>query len=263
MISTKPVRPWRVAGAAVCVAAALTALSCARESSRPDPAAQPKTETTTRSAAASQDAGYVPPPFRAVVEHVDDGDTFGVRVGAQAYRVRLSGVDAPEIGQRFGQESRNRLRTLIFDRTIDVRPVGVDQYGRVLACPVIDGQSVCETMVAEGWAWQYRQYSRDARLAALEQQARAGRLGLWADPTPQPPWEFRTEERTRRGGGMAAGAGTRAATPVAGPFHGNVKSRVYHAPACPDYDCASCTAVFATREAAEKAGFRPHRECVR
>jgi endonuclease YncB( thermonuclease family) len=201
--------------------------------------------------------------LRAVVEHVDDGDTFSVRAGAQEYRVRLSGVDAPEIGQRFGQESRSRLRALIFDRTIDVRPVGVDQYGRVLACPIVDGRNVCDTMVAEGWAWQYRQYSHDARLAALEQQARTARRGLWADPNPMPPWEHRAEERARGSGGTAAGAGARDTAPVAGPFHGNVRSRVYHAPGCPDYNCANCTVVFATREAAEHAGYRPHRECVR
>ena len=201
-----------------------------------------------------QGAGQAPPPFRAVVEHVDDGDTFSVRAGTRTFRIRLSGVDAPEIGQQSGIESRNRLRALIFDRTIDVQPVGVDQYGRLLACPIVDGQNLCETMVAEGWAWHYRQYSSDARLAALERQAREARRGLWSGPDPRPPWERRAEERGRSGAGTAA---------VAGPFHGNVKSLVYHAAGCPDYNCASCTAVFATREAAEAAGYRPHRECVR
>jgi len=229
------------------------------------------------SAPAAQDAptrretAQVPSPFRAVVDHVDDGDTFSVRSGTQVYRVRLSGVDAPEIGQRFGVESRNRLRTLIFDRTVEVRPVGVDQYGRLLACPIVDDGNVCETMVAEGWAWQYRQYSSDARLAALEQQARGARRGLWTDPDARPPWERRAEERGRSGRGPAgspdpgtATGGTRAGTTApAGPYHGNVKSLVYHAVGCPDYTCASCTAVFATREAAEAAGYRPHRECVR
>jgi len=187
------------------------------------------------------------------------------------FRVRLNGVDAPEIGQRFGLESRSRLRTLIFDRTVDVRPVGADQYGRLLACPVVDEGNVCETMVAEGWAWHYRQYSSDARLAALEQRAREARRGLWTDPDATPPWKRRAEERIRSGGGTGGGARAGAAaggarqgtTAAAGPFHGNVKSLVYHAADCPDYNCTSCTAVFATREAAEAAGYRPHRECAR
>ena len=203
-----------------------------------------------------------PSPFRAFVVHVDDGDTLDVKAGARSFRLRLSGVDAPEMGQRFGIESRNRLRALVFDRAVDVRPVGVDQYGRLLACPIADGQNVCETMVAEGWAWHYRQYSSDARLAALEKQAREAKRGLWADADARPPWELRAEERTESAAN--SGRGTRAgAATTAGPFHGNVKSRVYHAAGCADYDCASCTAVFATREAAEAAGFRRHRECVR
>ncbi len=69
--------------------------------------------------AGSQDAGQAPPPFRAVVEHVDDGDTFSVTGGDRTFRIRLSGVDAPEIGQQSGVESRNRLRTLIFNRTVE------------------------------------------------------------------------------------------------------------------------------------------------
>ena len=153
--------------------------------------------------AGSQDAGQAPSPFQAVVEHVDDGDTFSVTAGGQPFRVRLSGVDAPEFDQRFGVESRNRLRTLILNRSVEIRPTGIDQYSRLLACPIIGAKNVCETMVEEGWAWHYRQYSSDARLAALEKQAREARRGLWSDPDARPPWERRAEER----GGRATGRG--------------------------------------------------------
>ena len=214
-------------------------------------------------------AAQAPGPFRAVVDHVDDGDTLSVRAGGQVFRIRLAGVDAPEFGQRFGLEARNRLRALVFDRQVEVRATGVDQYGRLLACPVVDAQNVCETMVAEGWAWQYRQYSNDQGLAALEAQARAARRGLWSDPDARPPWERRAEERQRAGGGAAAGGAAAGSAPqsphpaAVGAFHGNVKSRVFHAAGCPEYNCAGCTAVFPTREAAEASGYRPHRECVR
>ena len=235
-------RGWGRWLAAALLCLGLPSTSCARETDAGGDGARSPAQT--------------PGPFRAVVVHVDDGDTLDVRAGAQSFRLRLNGVDAPEIDQRFGIESRNRLRALIFDRTVDVRPVGVDRYGRLLACPTVDRQNVCETMVAEGWAWHYRQYSSDARLSALEKQAREARRGLWSEPDAMPPWELRAQERADDPARAGRGA-------PAGPFHGNVKSRVYHAPGCPDYDCASCSAVFATREAAESAGFRAHRECVR
>jgi len=196
------------------------------------------------------------------VIHVEDGDTVTVRSPAGPIRVRLEGIDAPELDQRFGLEARNYLRTLVFDRTVEARPTGMDQYDRLLARLVADGRDVCELMVAAGWAWHYREYSNDARLSALERQARAGRRGLWADPEPRAPWEERARGR-RDSGRPPTATPTRDAEPSSGPFHGNVKSRVYHAPGCRDYHCANCTAVFATREAAEAAGFRPHAACVK
>lgn len=232
----------------LCLAAALA--SCAQGSGEPRGAQ-----------AGSHDSARVPSPFRAVVDRVDDGDTLTAVAGRETFRIRLSGVDAPEFGQRFGIESRNRLRTLVLNRVVDVRPVGVDQYGRLLACPVVDTRDVCETMVADGWAWHYRQYSSSVRLAALEKEAREARRGLWIDPNAEPPWERRAEER--EGAAGAPGPGQRGTRPEpAGPFHGNVRSRVYHAAGCPEYDCPSCTAVFATRQEAEAAGYRSHRECA-
>jgi hypothetical protein len=58
-------------------------------------------------------------------------------------------------------------------------------------------------------------------------------------------------------------ASARATASGAGPYHGNIRSKVYHAPGCPNYDCTNCTAVFATTAEAEKAGYRAHAACVR
>jgi len=57
------------------------------------------------------------------------------------------------------------------------------------------GKSANAELVAAGLAWQYTYYSRDPGLAALEREARAKRLGLWADRSPVPPWEFRRRKR--------------------------------------------------------------------
>jgi endonuclease YncB( thermonuclease family) len=53
-------------------------------------------------------------------------------------------------------------------------------------------------MVADGLAWHYVRYSKDARLAAAEREARAAGEGLWADKAPVPPWEWRASEKGRK-----------------------------------------------------------------
>ena len=65
-------------------------------------------------------------------------------------------------------------------------PLPDDFQGKVVSI----ADSVNEQLVANGWAWHYKQYSTDAKLAQLEKSAKAGGKGLWADPNPLPPWGF-------------------------------------------------------------------------
>ena len=73
--------------------------------------------------------------------------------------------------------------------------VTVDPYGRVVGRVYVDGVDVYQELVARGCAWVYRKYPDDAELLALEAQAQEIRLGLWADPNPIPPWEWRRGKR--------------------------------------------------------------------
>jgi endonuclease YncB( thermonuclease family) len=78
-----------------------------------------------------------------------------------------------------------------------VRVRGRDRYGRTIGDVFLpDGRHLNQELVRAGYAWWYRRYSADQRLAALEGEARAARRGLWTDPNPQPPWEWR-KGRTR------------------------------------------------------------------
>ncbi len=107
-------------------------------------------------------------------------------------------MDAPEMGQDFGQVSRDALADLVFGKTVEVRDEGQDRYGRWIAHLSINGVDVNRQMIATGNAWHYAAYSKDASLAAAQEQAKAQRLGLWAQPNPMPPWEFRATERSRK-----------------------------------------------------------------
>ena len=75
---------------------------------------------------------------------------------------------------------------------------GQDRYGRTLASVDIKGDDLAHRLVADGLAWHYTRYSKDAGLAAVEQEARAARRGLWADREPAPPWAWRAGEKGRR-----------------------------------------------------------------
>ncbi len=69
--------------------------------------------------------------------------------------------------------------------------MAVDHYGRIVGRVYVDGVDVNRELVAQGFAWVYRKYSSDAELLELEAEAKQKGLGLWADPNPIPPWEWR------------------------------------------------------------------------
>lgn len=134
--------------------------------------------------------------FAGRVVGIADGYTISVLVGVEPRRVRLAGIDAPEKGQPFSQRARQATSQLVFGRTVRVIVRGQDRHGRTLGEVLLpDGTSVNERLVEDGWAWHYTSYSKGKRLAEREADARRSRRGLWVDPQPVPPWEFRTANR--------------------------------------------------------------------
>jgi micrococcal nuclease len=134
--------------------------------------------------------------FTGKVVGVSDGDTITVLTGRLTRRVRLDGIDAPEANQAFGQRAKQAASRSAFGRVVRVICHGEDRYGRSLGEVLLpDGSKLNERMVADGWAWHYKRYSNDSRLAELEETARRRRVGLWSDPHAIPPWEFRESKR--------------------------------------------------------------------
>lgn len=122
---------------------------------------------------------------------IADGDTLTLLAGRQEIRVRLSEIDAPERRQAFGTVSRQYLAKLCFRKQAVVRVESKDRYGRVVGRVACAGVDTNAAMVRGGLAWAYTRYLRDPRIAMLEREARAARLGLWHDQAPTPPWSFR------------------------------------------------------------------------
>lgn len=123
---------------------------------------------------------------------VADGDTITVLdAGRTTHKVRLSSIDAPEKAQDFGQKSKQSLSDLVYGKVVSVRVVDVDRYGRNVGFVYIGQDNANEEQVRRGMAWVYTKYNKDRSLVGIESQARQSRIGLWSQPNPIPPWEYR------------------------------------------------------------------------
>ena len=245
---------WRMGLARRVTIATLTVLALA--ASVPDVvAAQRGVATTGR-----QD--LIGRQFEASVVRIADGDTLDVIPAGETrpIRLRLQGIDAPELGEVFAREAMALLRTLTRDRPVRVDGRDLDRYGRLVARVAAAGQDTSAALVRAGLACHA--YARDVTLAREESQARATGLGFWASRAKKPACVTATAFSRMQQPGAAVLP--RAPAPVTAPtFRGNVTSHVYHAPTCPNYTCRNCTQVFASEAEARAAGFRPAQDCLK
>jgi micrococcal nuclease len=139
------------------------------------------------------------PPVTWRVVGVSDGDTLtALDESNTRHKVRLHGIDAPEIGQPFGTKSREALGRLTMKKTATLHLRGRDRYGRDLARVEVDGVDVNVALVEDGLAWHYARYDKSPELASAERDAREAKRGVWADTGAVPPWEWRATERDRK-----------------------------------------------------------------
>ncbi len=129
--------------------------------------------------------------FTGKVVGVADGDSITVLRGRELVGVRLVDIDAPEHGQAFGNKSKRALEALVKGQTVLVVERGHDRYHRTLARIYRGDLDVNAEQVRQGMAWVYRHYSDDRSLQRIEAEARRHGRGLWRDPEPVPPWEWR------------------------------------------------------------------------
>ena len=130
-----------------------------------------------------------------MVTGVADGDTLYANVDGHSIRIRLAQIDAPEKAQAFGRRSEQSLRELVGKKQVELTWKSLDRYGRPIAQVAVDGLDVNAEQVKRGFAWVFRRYSNDAALIALEAQAKSAGVGLWTDPHPFAPWEWRASRR--------------------------------------------------------------------
>lgn len=130
---------------------------------------------------------------------VADGDTCTVLTADKtSYRIRFFGIDAPESGQDFGKKAKQYCSNMIFGKDLKVIVMDKDKYGRTVGKVYCGATYVNLEMVKAGFAWHYANYSRgEIDLAEAERTARIKKLGLWAQPEPLEPWEYRKATKNR------------------------------------------------------------------
>jgi endonuclease YncB( thermonuclease family) len=127
---------------------------------------------------------------------IADGDTLTVLDDSKTqHKIRLAGIDAPEKGQAFGNKSREAIGDKVFQQTVRVEVIDIDRYKREVGRIFLGERFINMEMVRDGFAWRYVQYDKRGEFAAAETDAREHRRGLWADPNPVPPWEWRKAKR--------------------------------------------------------------------
>jgi endonuclease YncB( thermonuclease family) len=151
--------------------------------------------------------------FDGRVVGIQDGDTVTVLDAArQQHRIRIAGIDAPEKSQAFGTSAKENLARLAFGKQADVRCNKRDRYGREVCSVHVGALDVGLEQVRGGYAWWFREYAREQSpddrrtYAAAESEARAARRGLWRDPGPVAPWDWRRQARAAdQAGARSAG----------------------------------------------------------
>ncbi len=194
---------------------------------------------------------------------VHDGDTLTMQSGSFLYKVRLSDVDAPEMGQVFGKQARQYTEQMVLGSWVRVNVALIDRHGRRVGEVIVeDGWVLNEELVHAGLAWYYRVHPvRNDRLQKLEQYAFSKKLGLWVEKDPLPPWEFRRESRIPQ-------------LPVTAEqvdydriFHygmvGNRRTKTVRWPACKKYRLSrpQQALIFHSLQQARELGFTPAKDC--
>ena len=134
-----------------------------------------------------------PAELSGKVISIKDGDTIAILYNNKTLTIRLAHIDCPEKKQPYGQAAKQFMSDKCFGQTVTIQHHNEYDRSKRLIGEVItaSGENLNKALVKAGLAWHYKKYSTDASYAALEQEARKRRIGLWSEPNPIAPWEWR------------------------------------------------------------------------
>lgn len=129
--------------------------------------------------------------LKGKVVGVTDGDTIVILKKKKEIKIRLAGVDSPEKKQPFYQRAKAFTSEKVFGKKIKILVEGKDPYQRKTGEVFYKGMSLNEELVTAGLAWVDPRFSKSLGLKSLQNDAQKSHRGLWIEPHPLPPWEFR------------------------------------------------------------------------
>jgi endonuclease YncB( thermonuclease family) len=130
--------------------------------------------------------------MHGIIIRIVDGNT--VILSTPDYEdqtILLKGIDSPESGQQFANESRELLEQLLLGKRVVVHIHGKDRHGNRLAIIRVNGIDPRQELVKQGLAWTL---DGDPELEAVREEAKAQGKGLWGDVDPTPPWIYRRQQ---------------------------------------------------------------------
>lgn len=138
------------------------------------------------------------------VVSIHDADTITILDGSKTqHRIRLGAIDAPEMGQDYGQRAKEYLAEQVFGKEVLIEYSKRDKYGRIVGKILLEGKDINLDLISAGFAWHYKTYEKEQSVAdrslyaEAEVLARENKLGLWREPHPMPPWEYRKNDKMR------------------------------------------------------------------
>jgi len=194
-----------------------------------------------------------------------DGDS--LVLGSQ--RVRLFGIDAPELDQacqtdgtawQCGDEAKQKLNELVVGQRVDCQITGMDQYGRSLGKCSTEFLELNEALVELGWAVAYREYSLD--YVEAEARAKLRKAGIWSSTftTPSAHRLANVPKHSAPLPKVSAPSPQLSNESFAGcTIKGNRNRKgqwIYHLPGMPYYDRTRAEEFFCTEAQARAAGYR-------
>lgn len=133
--------------------------------------------------------------IQGLVKEVIDGNTIRIETKSnESYKVYLHGIDSPEPGQRYAEQSLKLLQRLLLEKSVTIVLHGRDRHGNRIGTIYLDGAAdPRHEMVRAGMAWPAEKQN-DPQLEALAEEARQKNLGIWSEKNPVPPWTYRRQQ---------------------------------------------------------------------
>lgn len=151
-----------------------------------------QTSFATETSVAEKKVGYK-------VIGIKDGDTFVLLIDDKEQVVRFAHIDCPEKKQPFGNKAKQFVSDLCFGTYVTLVYNDKNKYDRNkrLIAEVIleDGRNLNKELVKNGLAWHFKKYSDNEEYAQLEIEARSNKIGIWSEPNPIAPWDWRKPKK--------------------------------------------------------------------